>query len=330
MHQRRAGAASPSPTRRPANEDLGATLCVRARFRRQSAYVEAISAVDIALWDLWGQSLGQPVHALLGGAFRDRVTAYATGGYYGTDYRDGARVLADLEKETAAYAAGGFGILKMKVGLLPVEADAERVAVVRRVVGDNIKLLADANHAYNAATAIRMGRELEKHGVLWFEEPVIPEDRLGYRKVRDALAIPIAGGECEYTRYGFRDLFVGQCVDIAQPDLCVCGGFSEWLKIQALASSFGVMTIPHVWGSGVALAAALHALATIPPSPHTANPVALQNEPVVEFDRTHNPLRDELLCEKFALDQGALLVPKGPGLGVQVNGDVLSKYRTAR
>jgi D-galactarolactone cycloisomerase len=184
-------------------------------FGRQSAYVEAISAIDIALWDLWGQRLGEPVHALLGGAFRDRVTAYATGGYYGADYRDGARVLADLEKETAAYAAGGFGILKMKVGLLSVEQDAERVAVVRHAVGKNIKLLADANHAYNAATAIRMGRELEKHGVLWFEEPVIPEDRLGYRKVRDALAIPIAGGECEYTRYGFRDLFVGQCIDIA-------------------------------------------------------------------------------------------------------------------
>ena len=229
-------------------------------------------------------------------AFRDRVIAYATGGYYGADFRDGARALADLEKETAAYAAGGFGILKMKVGLLPVEADAERVAVVRRAVGNNVKLLADANHAYNAATAIRMGRELEKHGVLWFEEPVIPEDRLGYRKVREALAIPIAGGECEYTRYGFRDLFVGQCVDIAQPDLCVCGGFSEWLKIQALASSFGVMTIPHVWGSGVALAAALHALAAIPPSPHTANPVALQNEPVVEYAARRTATRKVRVC----------------------------------
>jgi D-galactarolactone cycloisomerase len=218
----------------------------------------------------------------------------------------------------------------MKVGLLPVEQDAERVAVVRHAVGKNIRLLADANHAYNAATAIRMGRELEEHGVLWFEEPVIPEDRLGYRKVRDALAIPIAGGECEYTRYGFRDLFVGQCVDIAQPDLCVCGGFSEWLKIQVLASSFGVMTIPHVWRSGVALAAALHALAATPPSPHTANPIALQNEPVVEFDRTRNPLRDELLCEKFVLEQGALLVPQGPGLGVKINEEVLAKYCTER
>jgi D-galactarolactone cycloisomerase len=110
----------------------------------------------------------------------------------------------------------------------------------------------------------------------------------------------------------------------------VCGGFSEWLKIQALASSFGVMTIPHVWGSGVALAAALHALAAIPPSPHTANPVALQNEPVVEFDRTHNPLRDELLHDSFVLEQGALLVPQGPGLGVKINKEVLAKYCTER
>ena len=159
---------------------------------------------------------------------------------------------------------------------------------------------------------------------------VIPEDRAGYRRVRDALSIPIAGGECEYTRYGFQELFIRQCVDIAQPDLCVCGGFSEWLKIHALASSFGVLTIPHVWGSGVALAAALHALAVIPPSPHTANPITLQNEPVVEFDRTQNPLRDELLSNKFVLERGALLVPQGPGLGVNVNDDMLAKYSVKR
>lgn len=299
-------------------------------FGRQSAYVEAISAIDIALWDLWGQSLGQPVHSLLGGDFRDRVTAYATGGYYAADYSDRRQTLARLESEMAGYAAGGFGIVKMKVGLLPVEADAERVATARRALGPDRKLLVDANHAYNAATAIRIGRELEQHNVLWFEEPVIPEDRSGYRKVRDALSIPIAGGECEYTRYGFRDLLLGQCVDIAQPDLCVCGGFSEWLKIQALASSFGVITIPHVWGSGIAVAAALHALAAVAPSPHTANPVALQNEPVVEFDRTHNPLRDDLLKESFVLDNGALLVPQQPGLGIHINERVLAKYSARR
>ncbi|ALS21934.1 enolase C-terminal domain-like protein [Paenibacillus naphthalenovorans] len=115
-------------------------------------------------------------------------------------------------------------------------------------------------------------------------EPVVSEDRAGYREVRSSTSIAIAGGECEFTG-----------VDIAQPDICVSGGFSEWMKIQALAPSFGVTVIPHVWGSGIALAAALHVLASIPPSPHTAHPVPLQNEPIVEYDRNPNPLRDELL-----------------------------------
>jgi D-galactarolactone cycloisomerase len=299
-------------------------------FGQKGTYIEAISAIDIALWDLWGQALGQPVHALMGGAFRDQVQAYATGCYYPEHFRDQTRILSDLEAEAGIYVADGFQTLKIKVGLLPVELDAERVATVRRVVGKNIKLLVDSNHAYNAVTAIRMGRELEKYGVHWFEEPVVPEDRTGYRRVRDALTIPIAGGECEFTRYGFRDLFIGECLDIAQPDLCVCGGISEWLKIQALASTFGVLTIPHIWGSGIALAAALHALATVPPSPHTAYPVPLQNEPVVEFDRKHNPLRDDLLVEKFRLENGFLKVPQGPGLGVTVDEDVLNRYRAER
>jgi D-galactarolactone cycloisomerase len=210
-----------------------------------------------------------------------------------------------------------------------VDLDAQRVATVRGAIGSDIDLLVDANHAYNAATAIRMGRHLEENGVLWFEEPVVPEDRAGYRRVRDALNVPIAGGEAEFTRYGFRDLFLDGCVDIAQPDLCVSGGFSEFQKIQALAMSFGVLTVPHVWGSGVALAAALHAIATIPPMPFTYSPVPLQNQPVIEYDRTHNPLRDELLVENFSLVDGHLPVPQAPGLGIEIDEKVLSKYETA-
>jgi D-galactarolactone cycloisomerase len=299
-------------------------------FGQKGTYIEAMSALDIALWDLWGQSLGQPVHALLGGAFRDRLPAYATGCYYGENFRDRPAMLHDLEEQAATYVGSGFGILKMKIGLLPVALDAERVATVRRAIGSEVELLVDANHAYNTATAIRMGRVLEDHGVLWFEEPVVPEDRVGYRAVREALTVPIAGGEAEFTRYGFRDLFSTGCVDIAQPDLCVSGGFSEFQKIQALATAFGVLVVPHVWGSGVALAAALHALATIPPVPHTYAPVPLQNQPVVEYDRTHNPLRDELLVENFGLTDGQLAVPQGAGLGVTVDEDVLRKYETAR
>lgn len=298
-------------------------------FGQKGTYVEAMSAIDIALWDIWGKKLGQPVHALMGGAFRTSVHAYATGCYYPEAPWDRARLLPDLEAEAATYVESGFDILKMKIGLLSVDEDMARVAAVRRAIGPDIRLLVDCNHAYSANTAIRIGRELEKFGVHWIEEPVVPEDRAGYQRVRAAVSVPVAGGEAEFTRFGFRDFLSEGCVDIAQPDICVCGGLSEFLKIQALASAFGVLTVPHVWGSGVALAAALQALATIPPQPHTANPVALQNEPIVEFDRKHNPLRDDLLVENFSLRDGRLDVPQGPGLGITVDEAVVRKYAAA-
>ena len=298
-------------------------------FGQKGTYVEAISAIDIALWDLWGKTLGLPVHVLMGGAFRTSLHAYATGCYYPDRPWEMSRLLGDIEAEAASYVESGFDILKMKIGLLSIKEDLQRVAAVRRAIGDGIRLLVDCNHAYSAVNAIRIGRALEDYDVHWIEEPVVPEDRVGYRRVRDAIAVPVAGGEAEFTRYGFRDLFLQGCLDIAQPDICVCGGLSEFMKIEALASSFGVLTVPHVWGSGIALAAALQALATIPPRPHTANPVPLQNEPIVEFDRKHNPLRDDLLIENFSLKDGNLDVPMGPGLGVTVDESVLKKYLSA-
>ena len=171
-----------------------------------------------------------------------------------------------------------------------------------------------------------MIRAMEPYDLTFVEEPVVPEDLDGYRRVRSQVQVAIAGGECEYTRYGFRNLITTGCVDIAQPDLCVCGGISEWTKILALAQAFGVWTIPHCWGSGIALAAALHALATIPLFPHTANPVPMQNEPVIEYDRNYNPLRDDLLKGGFKLTGGRVEVPDLPGLGVEIDMNVLEKY----
>ncbi len=295
-------------------------------FGQKGTYIEALSAIDIALWDLWCKSLGRPGHALLGGAFRTRVPAYGTGCYYPDHYRDTERMLRELAEEARGYREAGMTAIKMKIGLLPIDLDAQRLAVVREAIGPEIGLMVDANHAYTAASAIRIGRSLEKHNVLWFEEPVVPEDREGYRRVRDVIDVPVAGGECEYTRFGFRDLMLGQCIDIAQPDLCCAGGFTEWTKILALTSSFGVLTVPHVWGSGIAVAAALQAIAVAPQVPFTAAGVPLQNEPMIEFDRTHNPLRDDLLVERFVLQDGAIAVPTGPGLGVEVNEAELLKY----
>ena len=297
-------------------------------FGQKGTYVEAISAIDIALWDLVGKTYGAPVSTLLGGRFRERVRAYGTGGYYTRTDFDADRDLPALADTVRGYTDGGFTMLKLKVGLLPVHQDARRVQTVRETLGEDFRLLADANHAYTASTAIAMGRELEANGVECFEEPVPPEDRAGYARVRQALDLPIAGGEAEFTRYGFRDFIAGGCVDIVQPDVCASGGFSELRNVLALATAHNLRTIPHVWGSGIALAAGMHTCAVIPLAPHTYVPVPLQNEPVIEFDRTRNPLRDDLLTTPFTLDaDGYVQVPTGPGLGVEVDPEVLERYR---
>lgn len=297
-------------------------------FGQKGTYIEAISALDIALWDIAGKAAGLPVWKLLGGRFRDRITAYATGCYYPQQFTDLPRVLDALQQEAASYADSGFEHLKLKIGLLPLADDIERLRVIRNAIGPNVGLLVDANHAYTAAAAVRMGRLMEPYDIRFFEEPVIPEDRDGYRKVRAENPIAVAGGECEFTRFGFRDLIAGGCVDIVQPDLAVCGGFSAFVQVQAMASAYGIATVPHVWGSGIAVAAAVQAIAAIPPFPHTAHPIALLNQPVIEFDRKHNPLRDDLLEQPFSLDCGSIRVPDGPGLGVSVRDDIISKYRT--
>ncbi|MCF3932811.1 mandelate racemase/muconate lactonizing enzyme family protein [Acuticoccus sp. M5D2P5] len=295
-------------------------------FGQKGAYVEALSAIDIALWDIFGKEVGRPVHALLGGAIRTRVRAYGTGCYYPPDYQDRPTMLAKLEEEVKRIRATGVGAVKMKIGLLPIKDDIERMRLVRTTLGEDVDIMVDANHAYTASAAIRIGRAMEELGFLWFEEPVVPEDRAGYRRLRAALDVPIAGGEAEFTRYGFRDLIGEGCVDIVQPDICACGGFTEWRNILALASAHNIMVVPHVWGSGVAVAAALQALAIVPRAPYTANPVPLQNETMIEFDRTYNPLRDDLVKQKFVIEDECLTIPTGPGLGVDVDEDAVARH----
>lgn len=297
-------------------------------FGQKGTYVEAISAIDIALWDLMGQELGAPVSTLIGGRFREKIRAYGTGGYYRFEEFDAARDLPSLRETVREYTGSGFTMLKLKVGLLPVSQDAARVHAVREELGDGFTLMVDANHAYNAASAISMGHALEEADVAFFEEPVPPEDLSGYQRVRAALRIPIAGGEAEFTRYGFRELIARECIDIAQPDVCVSGGITEVQRIAALTSAANLRLIPHVWGSGIALAAGLHVCAALPLAPHTHVPIPLQNEPVIEFDRTLNPLRDDLLLTPFGVDdEGCVAVPTAPGLGIDIDLDVLERYQ---
>lgn len=298
-------------------------------FGQKGPYIEALSAIDIALWDLSGKYLGQPIKKLIGGDFWEKIPAYATGCYYTEDdLQDFDNSLRRLALEAESYVKTGFKIMKMKIGLLSIEEDIKRVKAVRNAVGSDMVMLVDCNHSYNTYSALRMGKLLEEYDIRWYEEPVLPENKEGYRNLRKALNIAIAGGECEYTKYGFKDLITNECLDIVQPDICVCGGITETLKILALAQAYNTIIIPHVWGSGIALAAALQFLSIIPPCPHTYKPIPMQNMPVVEFDRNLNPLRDNLLTTPIINEDNCVKVPNGPGLGVEVDSEVLDKYCT--
>ena len=284
---------------------------------RRGIVLSALSAIDIALWDLSGKVLEQPVSVLLGGRKREKVRPYATG-MYSTDVEDLPQYLAD---EALSYKEQGFEAMKMKVGF-GIEDDLENVRAVRDAVGPEIELMVDANHGYSLREAKRLARAMEPLDIGWFEEPVSPEEYKSYRSLRESTSIPIAGGECEYLRSGFMQLFENQSVDIAQPDICAAGGLTEVKKISTMAQAFGVEVVPHSWGTGIALSAALHLVSNwdmIPGRLHDA-------VPFVEFDRTENRLRDEVVTPKLVIQQGRLEVPDQPGLGVDVDEDRLNAY----
>lgn len=287
-------------------------------FARRGTLAASLSALDIALWDLKGKILNQPVSSLLGGRRRDAVQVYATGLYFThTDDLPGA-----LAEEAQGYVQQGFRALKMKVGL-GIEPDVTNVLAVREAIGPRPALMIDANHAYNRRDALALARHLEPLDIGWFEEPLSPEDYAGYRELRGRTQIPLAGGECEYYCAGFRHLVEdtgnGPCVDIAQPDLCAAGGLTEGARIAALCHTFGVEVTPHCWGTGIAFATGLHFTSTLDTLPGRMNPAA----PFLEMDRSENPLRDELTVPRFAVTDGAVAVPTAPGLGVDVDADVL-------
>lgn len=285
---------------------------------QKGVVIQGLSGIDIALWDIKGKRFGVPVHQLMGGPLRTEVQAYATGLYR----RKSGDPVSYLAVEAAQYVADGFKAVKLKVGF-GVEEDAEVTRAVRAAIGPDVALMIDANHAYDAVAAIRLGRMIEAHDIGWFEEPVPPEDVAGYRAVKAALSIPIAGGECEFTRFGFRDLLVSRALDIVQPDTCAAGGLAECKKIADMAEAFGIRYNPHVWGTGIAIAASLQLLAVLPShTPPSLAPV----EPMLEFDRTEHPIRQAILTRPIEHVSGSVRVPNGPGLGIEVNREALARF----
>jgi D-galactarolactone cycloisomerase len=296
-------------------------------FARKGAGIEAISALDMALWDIKGKAFDQPVSVLLGGQVRNEIQCYATGLYYrGRSIPDPEKDLENLQEEARYYIENGFKAVKMKVGLFDPKLDLVRVQRVREIIGRNNLLMVDANHAYGRANAKYMAKGLAESDVYWFEEPVVPEDIDGYRELCNLGIIPVAGGECEYTRYGFARWFSSGALDICQPDISCTGGITEAKRIADMAQAFHVQCIPHVWGSGVAIAAGLQLLASMPTTPHTANPSIGVNEPFLEWDCNPNPLRTELLTEPFEPLGGKIIIPQKPGLGIEIKKNGLADY----
>ena len=273
---------------------------------RRGMTTHVISAIDIALWDLMGKALGKPVHKLLGG-YTDRIPTYIAGGYY-----EEGKGLHELAQEMEENLSLGAKAVKMKVGGVPAREDVERVRVVRETIGPDIKLLVDANNAYSAYEAIEVARKIEPFEVFWFEEPVAPDDYRGHAQVARSTIIPIATGENEYTRYGFRDLIAHESAAILNADAQIMGGITEFMQVASLAATHDLAIAPHG-----AQEVHIHLVSAIP------------NGLILEFYReTVDPLRGRIFQETLTLDEdGCVTVPDRSGLGVEPNYELLERHR---
>ena len=280
---------------------------------RRGLIIAAMSGLDVALWDILGKACGRPLYQLLGGA-RDRMRAYASGGFYSDS--KGRRELA---AEMASYVKQGFTAVKMKIGGLSPKEDLERIRAVREAIGPQVELMVDANCAYTPKQAMALAQRMEELDIAWFEEPVSCDDPDGSAQLAAFTSIPIDGYESEFSRFAFRDLIVKRAVDIVQPDCIWSGGITECRKIAAIASAFNLPCVPHSFSSAVAMAANMHLIASIP------------NGYILEMDRNPNPLREELIREPVRIDsESCVTMPQGPGLGIEIDENILQKYQVDR
>ncbi|AWB65043.1 mandelate racemase/muconate lactonizing enzyme family protein [Saccharobesus litoralis] len=287
-------------------------------FARAGVMMAAMSGIDMALWDLKGKALGLSVSELMGGRQRDLVPCYATGMYYIDMPED--TLMPRLIEEAKGYANEGYTAMKIKVGK-NVDFDLKFIKAMREAL-PNTKLMADSNHAFDLPEAIKIGRALDEYGYDWFEEPLSPEYPHQFRQLHEKLDVAIATGECEQTRFGYQKLIERGGVQILQADLAYCGGPSEALKIRTLASTHGINMIPHVWGTQLNLAAATHFLATAYHEPGRKE----ERELLLEYDRTENPLRDELYSTMVQVSGEGAVVPTAPGLGVVIDKSALKNF----
>lgn len=282
----------------------------RRRLGDQGVIIQAISGVEIALWDVLGKSQGKSVSQLLGG-IRDRVPVYASGPF--------------LEEGSPEWhvklfepcLSQGVRAIKVRTGL-NFKRDLETLRAIRSLVGDDLQIMVDGSEHYTVPTALEIAKALADVDVLFFEEPVPQHNREGIARLVEKSPVPIAYGEHLFTTHDFQDCLLHRRADVIQPDAAICGGISEARRITALAETFGVPVVPHAAAGPMALAANLHLAASA------------ANVQMLEYSFTLDRLWREMLREPIlspsALQDGQLAVPQGPGLGLLINEDVWHRY----
>jgi D-arabinonate dehydratase/D-galactarolactone cycloisomerase len=291
------------------------------RGHNRGFFVEALSGIDIALWDLSAKYLELPLYKLLGGKHHDKLLAYASS----IRFRAPEEVIAQAK----GFKERGFKAMKIKIGrnLDRPEADIEFVRAIREAVGDEIRLMVDANCAYSedVAKALRVGRALQDLDIYWFEEPIAPNDIDGYIHLAENLDIRIAAGEADFMSFGAADFLKRKAIDIIQPNISRVGGITEGHRIAAMSRAMHVPYAPHTGScSAVCLAATLQFS------------VALPNFLTFEYMQSDwsksqpNPLRHDLLLEPAEIfKDGYMVVQDRHGIGAELNMNIVDNHRVA-
>lgn len=275
---------------------------------RRGLAICALSGVDIALWDILGRSLNAPVWRLLGGRKALRMPAYASGGWASAD---------KIGEQLNGYIAqGGFKAVKMRVGIMDatVPNSVRRVRAARESLGPDVQLMCDAHGSYGVPEAKLFCRGVEELNLAWFEEPVSADNKRGMAEVRASSAVPIAAGESEFNRFDFLELAELRAVDVFQPDLAICGGITEAMRIGVIASSFNIRLAPHLWTGAAGFAAGLHVA--------FASPAGY----ILEYSLAKNPLLHDLAEGLPEVRDGMIELPETPGLGLTIDEEFVKRY----
>ena len=277
-------------------------------YGRTGPVMHVMSGIDMAIWDIMGKAVGKPVHKLLGGSYTDKVRPYASA--LMPDDKDGVKALVE------DCVAKGYTAVKLGWGPLgfDVRYDIELVKAAKKAAGDKVEIMIDIGKRYRLKESIYVAKALEQLNIYWLEEPLPAEDYTGYKRLTESTTMRIATGEEESGRLSFARLINQTHIDIVQPDISRCGGLTEAKKIATMAADANILFVPHAFKTGILVAASIQLIAAIP------------HAPFLEFSITQSAIRRELLTQPFVQKDGFVEVPQTPGLGIELNPDIIRKY----